>query len=178
MTTALIIIDMQADMQARLDRGQDRVNGDADAKITRLAAGFRAAGLPVIHVRHADADPSSPFHPDQPGHQPMACDVAAPGETVFVKTTSSAFASTGLSDHLRAPGIDHLYVCGAVAGFCVTSTVRAASDLGFRVTVVKDAVLGFDLPGLSAADIFTVSMGLLAADFAQMSDVETVLVAL
>ena len=175
MTTALIIIDMQADMQARLDRGQDHVNGDAPAKITRLAAGFRAANLPVIHVRHADADPSSPFHPDQPGHQPMPCDLAFPNEAVFVKTTSSAFASTGLADHLRASGIDHIFVCGAVAGFCVTSSVRSAADLGFRVTVVQDAVLGFDLPGLSAAEIFNVSMGLLAADFAQMSDVDAVL---
>ncbi len=47
---------------------------------------------------------------------------------------------------MRERGITHLVVVGAVAGFCVNSTVRAASDLGFAVTVVTDAVIGFDLP--------------------------------
>ena len=178
MTTALLIIDMQADMQARLDAGRDHVNGDAATKIARLAKGFRAAGLPVVHVRHADADPASSFHPDQPGHAPMPCAEAEAGEMVFVKSTSSAFASTGLERHLRDTGVDRLFVCGAVAGFCVTSTVRSAADLGFDVTVVKDAVLGFGLPDVSAADIFTVSMALLAADFATMTDTDAVLVSL
>ena len=170
MTSALLIIDMQADMQARLNAGRDHVNGDADAVITRLAGLARSAGIAVIHVRHRENDPDSPFHPQAAGYQPMPCDVEQPGEVVFVKIRSSAFATTGLEAHLRRHGIDHLIVAGAVAGFCVNSTVRAASDLGFRVSVVRDAVLGFDLPSadLSAQAIFDVTMGLLAADFAEV----------
>lgn len=71
----------------------------------------------------------------------------------------------------------HLYVVGAVAGFCVNSTVRSASDLGYRISVIGDAVIGFDLPsaGLDAQTIFDVTMGLLAADFAEVTDSAAVL---
>ena len=57
----------------------------------------------------------------------MACARERPGETVLVKTTSSAFPSTSLETHLRERGIARLFVVGAVAGFCVNSTVRSAS---------------------------------------------------
>jgi len=61
-------------------------------------------------------------------------------------------------------------VTGAVAGFCVNSTVRAGADLGFSMVVVRDAVIGFDLPaaGLSARLIFDVTMAHLEADFARV----------
>ncbi|WP_201780565.1 isochorismatase family protein [Sphingomonas sp. Leaf257] len=131
----------------------------------------------MIHIRHAAADPASPLHPDAPGYPPMACAVERPGEAVFVKRSSSAFATSELEAHLRSQGIMHIHVVGAVAGFCVNSTVRAAADLGFGVTVVRDGVIGFDLPsaGLEAGVIFDVTMGLLAADFAEVVGSEAVL---
>lgn len=169
---ALLIIDMQMDMQHRLDEGRDHVNGDAAAKITALADAFRKDGLPIIHVRHSEDDPQSGFHPDAPGFAPMPCAEARNGEPVFVKHTSSAFASTGLEAYLREHGIEYLVVTGAVAGFCINSTVRAGADLGFGMMVVRDAVLGFDLPfaGLSAQTIFDVTMAHLEADFARMAN--------
>ena len=177
MNTALLIIDMQADMQDRLDSGRDHVNGNTGAVIARLAEQARAANIPVIHIRHSENDPVSPFYPTAPGFQPMPSVEERAGEAVFVKTSSSAFATTGLESHLRSHAITRLVVTGAVAGFCVTSTVRAASDLGFHVTLVRDAVLGFDLPSanLSAQQIFDVSMALLAADFAELVESPTAL---
>lgn len=102
----------------------------------------------------------------------MACGEALDGEAVFIKRTSSAFASTDLEAHLRKEGIGELVVTGAVAGFCVNSMVRAGADLGFAMTVVRDAVVGFDLPdaGLSARVIFDVTMAHLEADFARIID--------
>ncbi|HJO66289.1 MAG TPA: isochorismatase family protein [Sphingomonas sanguinis] len=175
--TALLIIDMQMTMQHRIEAGRPRFNAGAPAAIDSLATAFRDASRPVIHVRHAEADPASPMHPQAPSYAPMACARNLPGEAVFMKTSSSAFTSTGLETHLRERGITHLVVVGAVAGFCVNSTVRAASDLGFAVTVVTDAVIGFDLPsaGLDAQVIFDVTMGLLAADFATLCDSESVI---
>lgn len=174
MTTALVIIDMQAEMQLRLEAGRDCTNPDAGDAIAKLAAAFRAAEQPVVHVRHRDENPQSPFHPDSPGYPPMACAMDAAGEAVFVKNTSSAFASTSLEAHLRSSGITRLAVCGAVTGYCVTSTVRAASDLGFEVAVIEDAILGFDLHdhGLSAQIVTQVSLALLE-DFATRSDLAT-----
>lgn len=178
--TALLIIDMQMGMQARLDEGRGVVNPDADAVIARLAAACRAAGVPVIHVRHHDRHPDSPFRAGLPGAAPMPCDIEAPGEAVFCKSTSSAFASTDLAAHLQGLGITRVIVTGAVLGFCVTSAVRWAADLGFAVVLPRDAVLGFDLPhaGLSAEEIARVTFGLLGADFAELTDSETLISAL
>lgn len=168
MKTALVIIDMQMMMQDRIAAGREHVNPGAPGKIAALASAFRREGRPVIHIRHRDDAPSSPLHPDAPGYQPMPCAQALDNEPVFVKTTSSGFASTDLESYLRQEGITDLVVTGAVAGFCVNSTVRSGADLGFAMSVVRDAVLGFDLPSanLSAQVIFDVTMALLDADFA------------
>lgn len=175
MDRALVIIDMQQEMQSRIDAGRPHVHGDAPTRVAALAAAFRMAGQGVVHVRHAEADPASPLHPDASGYPPMPCAIEVAGEPLFVKRSSSAFATTGLADHLRAMGSPKLHVVGAVAGFCVNSTVRAAADLGFQVAVVADAVLGFDLPDQNAQTIFDVTMALLAADFAEITDSEAVI---
>ncbi len=177
---ALVIIDMQMDMQHRIEAGLDCVNREAPERITALAGAFRAKGLPVVHVRHREDVPGSPMHPDAPGFAPMGCDAAVQGEPVFVKTTSSAFASTDLAAQLSDAGISDLIVTGAVAGFCVNSTVRSGADLGFQMTVVRDAVLGFGMPNanLSAQIIFDVTMAHLEMDFARMTDTAGVLATL
>lgn len=169
---ALVIIDMQMEMQHRIERGQNSVNADASIRIAALADTFRKRGSPVIHIRHCDDNPKSPLHVNAVGYPPMACAEASEGEAVFVKQTSSAFASTDLAAHLEDKGITNLVVTGAVAGFCVNSTVRHGADLGFAMTVVRDAVVGFDLPaaGLTAQVIFDVTMAHLEADFARIVD--------
>lgn len=174
---ALVIIDMQMEMQHRIEAGRDCVNADAPARIAALTEAFRERGLPVIHIRHRDDDPNSPLHADAGGYPPMSCAEAIEGEAVFVKQTSSAFASTNLAAHFQDKGITDLFVTGAVAGFCVNSTVRNGADLGFDVTVVRDAVVGFDLPaeGMTARVIFDVTMAHLEADFARLTDAAAVI---
>ena len=171
--TALLVIDMQMGMADRIASGRDRVNPDAEARVAALLALFRDRRLPVIHVLHDDPDPASPFRKDTPGGAPMPCAVPAPGETVFWKHGSSAFAGTGLEAHLRAQGTGTLVLVGAVAAFCVTSTTRWPSDLGFRVILPGDALLGFDIPAhdggrIPAADVLRVTLSLLGADFARL----------
>ena len=170
--SALVIIDMQMDMQHRIEAGRDHVNPETPARIAELAAAFRRNNLPVLHIRHADENPASPLHPEAPGHRAMPCAESLENEPVFVKRTSSGFTSTGLADYLRENSINDLVVTGAVAGFCVNSTVRAGSDLGFTMTIVRDAVLGFDMPSahLSARTIFDVTMAHLESDFAKVVD--------
>lgn len=172
MLKALIIIDMQMEMQHRIEAGRDCVNADAPTHIALLAGAFRQRGLPVVHIRHRDDNPKSPLHAGAAGYPPMPCTEAVEGEAVFVKQTSSAFTSTDLAAHLKDKGITDLVVVGAVAGFCVNSTVRNGADLGFRMTVVRDAVIGFDLlaAGQSAQVIFDVTMAHLEADFARLVD--------
>lgn len=174
---ALAIVDMQMGMQIRIDEGRDCVNPEAPERVASIVEMFRQKSLPVIHIRHSDMDRDSLFHADSAGYPPLPCAEALDSEPIFLKHTSSAFASTDLASFLRENGITELFVTGAVAGFCINSTIRAGADLGFDMTVIEDAVIGFDLPsaGLSAQVIFDVTMAHLAADFARITDTASVL---
>lgn len=163
-------------MADRIRSGRQTATADAPDRIAALLADARGRGTPVIHVLHDDPHPDSPFRKGEPGAKPMPCAVPQPSETVFWKHGSSAFHGTGLDAHLKAQGVTELVVAGAVAAFCVTSTVRQASDLGYKVLLPQDALLGFDLPAhdggrIDAGTVFRVTLSLLGADFATLTSV-------
>jgi nicotinamidase-related amidase len=167
---------MQEGMADRIRDGRVPVVAEAPERIATLLADARANGVPVIHVHHDDPSPDSPFRKGQPGGAPMACATPRPDETILWKHGSSAFHGTGLDPHLRGLGVTELVVAGAVAAFCVTSTVRMASDLGYRVLLPQDALLGFDLPAhdggrIDAATVQRVTLSILGADFARLTTV-------
>lgn len=173
MTTALVVIDMQEGMAERTRAGRPRANPDAEAHTAALLALFRARGLPVVHVHHDDPDPASPFRRGLPSAEPMDCARPLPGEAVFIKAGSSAFHGTGLAEWLRQNGIGRIVLTGAVAAFCVTSSARWASDLGFEVILPGDALIGFDTPAhdggrIDADTVLRVTLSLLGADFATL----------
>jgi nicotinamidase-related amidase len=173
---AVLVIDMQEGMADRIRAGRVPVNPDVSARIAAVLADARRRGVAVIHVHHDDPDPASPFRKGLPSGAPMACAAPLPGEVVLWKQHSSAFAGTGLDAHLKAQGVTELVVAGAVAAFCVTSTVRMASDLGYKVLLPQDALLGFDLPAhdggrIDAATVHRVTLSILGADFATLTTV-------
>ncbi|MFV0384572.1 hypothetical protein [Paracoccus sp. (in: a-proteobacteria)] len=59
----------------------------------------------------------------------------------------------------------------------MNSTVRNGADPGFDMTVVRDAVVGVDLPaaGQTAKVIFDVTMAHLEADFARLVNASVVM---
>lgn len=176
MSRAVLVIDMQEGMADRIRAGRAPVIPDAPDHIAALLADARRRGVPVIHVHHDDPHPDSPFRKGLPGAEPMPCATPVQGETVLWKHGSSALAGTELDAHLKDRGITELVVAGAVAAFCVTSTVRSASDLGYRVLLPQDALLGFDLPAhdggrIDAATVHRVTLSVLGADFATLTTV-------
>jgi nicotinamidase-related amidase len=56
---------------------------------------------------------------------------------------SSGFANTDLDLQLKRHGIQRLIVAGLVAHTCVESTVRCSVELGYDVTLVKDATADY-----------------------------------
>ena len=56
---------------------------------------------------------------------------------------SSGFANTDLDLQLKKHGIHQLIVIGLIAHTCVESTVRFAAELGYEVTLVKDATADY-----------------------------------
>ena len=64
----------------------------------------------------------------------------APGDiTILEHWCSSAFANTDLDLQLKKHGIHQLIVTGLLANTCVEATVRFAVELGYEVTMVRDA---------------------------------------
>ena len=122
-----------------------RSHPGAEAGIAQLLAAFREAGRPVVHIRHDAADPHSPFHPREPGHafKPEAGPLE--GEQVLGKSGHSAFSGTGLESLLRGLGVDRLVVAGFSAADAVSATVMAAADLGFKVLLMEDAIVAFEV---------------------------------
>ena len=53
---------------------------------------------------------------------------------------SSGFANTDLDLQLKKHGVHPLIVIGLRANTCIDSTVRYAAELGYEVTLVKDAI--------------------------------------
>ena len=64
---------------------------------------------------------------------------------------SSGFANTDLDLLLKQHGIQQLIVIGLIAHTCVDATVRSAVDLGYQVTVVKDATASYSDEHMRAA---------------------------
>jgi nicotinamidase-related amidase len=64
---------------------------------------------------------------------------------------SSGFANTDLDFQLTRHGIHQLIVIGLIAHTCVEATVRFAAELGYEVTVVKDATADYSDEEMHAA---------------------------
>ncbi|MDR3485661.1 MAG: cysteine hydrolase [Bradyrhizobium sp.] len=64
---------------------------------------------------------------------------------------SSGFANTDLDLQLKKHGIQRLIVMGLIAHTCLEATVRFAAELGYEVTVIRDATADFSDREMHAA---------------------------
>lgn len=129
-----------------------------------LLAAARAAGARVVHVAHRGA-PGGPFDRAAARGGFIAGLEPLPEEAVVEKTRANGFAGTDLADRLGVPG--PLVVAGFMTHNCVSSTVRAACDLGFAVAVAGDACATRDLPApdggvVTAAELHRATLAALA----------------
>lgn len=149
----LILIDMQNEYVA----GPIAVSG-VDSAVDRAAvllAAAREAGSPVVHVAHA-GKAGSLFDRSAERGAFVAALEPQPGETIIEKGLPNAFAGTNLQDVLAGAARENLIVAGFMTHMCVSSTARAALDLGYRVTIGAPACATRDLPdgrgGIVAAE--------------------------
>lgn len=117
----------------------------AVAELTRLIQAARAAGAPVVHVRH-QGRAGGVFDLDAPGGQYIPGLEALAGEAVVNKGLPNGFANTNLKDVLTATGRKEIIVGGFATHMCISATVRSAVDNGFRVGLVANACATRDLP--------------------------------
>lgn len=178
----LVLVDLQKDY---FPGGRWELEGieAAAANAARLLAGFRAAGEPVVHVRHETLRELAPFFAKGSEGAEIA-PVVAPrgGEAVIVKNHPNSFRSTSLDEVLRALLAREIVIAGAMSHMCIDATVRAAADLGWPVTVAHDAcatrALIFEGREVPAAEVHAAFMAALAFGYAKVVPTEVALAAL
>jgi nicotinamidase-related amidase len=144
--------------------------GPALAEGARLLAAARAAGRPVIHVQHRGKGDGL-FGPDGPFFA-IAPEVApCEGEPVVEKVVPNALADGVLDTRLKELGVRNLILAGFMTHLCVSTTARAALDLGYGCTVLGPACATRDLPDgrggvVPAEELHRVELAALADRFA------------
>lgn len=134
---------------------QDEITASYDTaalvpRVKGVIAAARKASIPVIFVvvgfrpGHPEISPANRGFSalKQSGRlvnpRVLAVLEPLPEEPVTVKKRVSAFAGSDLEVLLRGCGAKHLILCGISTSGVVLSTVRAAADMDFELTIVAD----------------------------------------
>ncbi|MGP9572919.1 MULTISPECIES: cysteine hydrolase family protein [unclassified Halomonas] len=142
---AIIVVDIQNEY---FPGGKLPLEGieKAAANAAKVVEHARSAKDLVIYVQHESADPEIPFF--TPGTPEVAIhSVVAPleQETVVVKNFPNSFRETGLKALLDEQSIEEVVIIGAMSHMCIDATSRAASDFGYKTTIIHDACATLDL---------------------------------
>ncbi len=143
-------------------------------EVLHLVAKARHANAPIIHVIHQGGS-GSLFDLDGPGGQIAPQAAPTEGERIVKKRLPNGFANTDLNEVLQASGRGDIIVAGFMTHMCVSSTIRAGIDLGYRSTLVAGGAATRDLPlpsggVIDAAHLHQASVAALADRFAIVVD--------
>ena len=167
-TLGLVVIDMQRDFVEPGGFGETLGNdvsrlGAIVPTVARLLAGFRSAGLPVIHTREchrpdlsdlpdAKRDRGAPslrigdpgpmgriLVAGEPGAEIIPVLAPLQGELVLDKPGKGAFCRTNFEKLLTESGLRQLVFAGVTTEVCVQTTMREANDRGYDCLLAQDA---------------------------------------
>jgi nicotinamidase-related amidase len=173
--TALLVVDPYNDFISEGGKIWDRIRAVAEANdcvphMLQVLNAARQAKLHVFYVPHrryrrGDYETWKYIAPIQKaawmrksfeygtwGGEFRAEFEPKPGEIVVAEHwCSSGFANTDLDLQLKKHGIHKLIVIGLIAHTCIEATVRFAAELGYEVTVVRDATADYSEKEMHAA---------------------------
>jgi nicotinamidase-related amidase len=173
--TALLIVDPYNDFMSKGGKLYERTKETADAvgfydNMRKLIPAVRAAHIQVFIIPHhrwregaykgwKHINPSQirsneeqafaagtwggEFHPE---FGPREGDVI-----VLEHWAQSGFANTDLDSQLNQRGIQKIILVGMIANTCIEATARLGMELGYHVTLIKDATAAFSHEGMHAA---------------------------
>jgi len=173
--TALLVIDPYNDFISEGGKVWDRLKGVAEANkcvphMMQVLDAARKAGLRIfyaLHRRYRPGDYESwkyiapiqraawsrkTFEYGSWGGEIRSEFAPQPGDIVALEHwCSSGFANTDLDLQLKKLGIHQLIVMGLIAHTCVEASVRYAAELGYEITMVKDATASYSDKEMHAA---------------------------
>lgn len=141
---ALLVLDLQEGYvgTARRQPVTQAPGGGYFGTVNHLIAAFVAAGDEVAYVRQVFAsDLVVRLHGGRrAGRVIVDRRVALVNDHDFEKNRTDAFSSAGLERMLVDRQVDHVFLVGVDAAYCVHYTALGALNRGYRVSVVVDAV--------------------------------------
>jgi len=173
--TALLVVDPYNDFISEGGKVWDRIKSVAEAnncvpRMLQVLNAARKAKLRVFYALHRRYRPGDyetwkyiapiqkaallrkPFEYGTWGGEIRPEFEPKPGDIVAAEHwCSSGFANTDLDLQLKKHGIHQLIVIGLIAHTCIEATVRYAAELGYEVTVVKDATADYSDAEMHAA---------------------------
>ena len=173
--TALLLVDPYNDFISEGGKIWDRIKGVAEANncvpnMLRILETARKARLHVFYAMHRRYRPgdyetwkyiapiqkrgwsSKAFEFGTWGGEIRSEFQPKAGEIVAAEHwCSSGFANTDLDLQLKKHGIHKLIVVGLIAHTCIEATVRYAAELGYDVTIARDATADYSDREMHAA---------------------------
>ncbi|GIO88673.1 isochorismatase [Paenibacillus faecis] len=146
--TALLVIDSQVGIIEGPTDGPVYNKEEVLKVMVQVIEKARALGLPVIYVQ--DLGVGEKGSEQQNIHPAIA---PLPGDPVVQKIATNSFLQTNLQETLDTYGIGHIVIIGAKTQYCIDTACRAATALGYDVTLVADAHSTTDSKVLSAAQM-------------------------
>jgi len=176
-STALLIVDPYNDFMSEGGKLYAITKPQADSvnfyeNMRQLIPAVRAAGIKVFIVPHHRTRPTdfagwAAVNPTQKETFSKKCfeDGAwggafhpefgpQPGDVIALEHwAQNGFANTDLDAQLKQHGIKKLIFVGFIANSCVESSARMGMELGYHVTLIKDATGAFNPEGMVAARV-------------------------
>jgi nicotinamidase-related amidase len=147
--SALLVIDAQIGLVALMPT---EIQRSVLPRIETLLAKARSSGTPVIYIQH-DGATGHPLETNTKGWEIHPLLKPADDDPVIRKRESDSFFETTLQQELEKRGVTHIIIAGGMTEYCVDTSCRRATSLGYDVTLASDAHLTRDNGVLTAANI-------------------------
>lgn len=148
----VVFIDFQNEyVDGKMPLGQAGAKATANARLILDKA--RNDNIPVFHIAHHGADNDNVFDPLSSKVDIVTSLQPIDNEKTIVKTHPNAFYDTPLQELIKSTGKQQIIFTGFMSHMCVSSSVRAAFDLGFENFVCHDACATRDLPDVKGNTI-------------------------
>lgn len=173
--SGLLLVDPYNDFLSEGGKLYGHAKSVADAvgtliHLREVVAAARAAGIRVFYVPHHRAEPTDFSGWDHPspyqlgGHEAQVFAagswggewhpdfVPEPGDVMIKEHWgSSGFANTDLDVQLKQRGVRKIVLVGMLANTCLETTAKFGVELGYHVTLVRDATAAFSPEAMHAA---------------------------
>ena len=174
-STAILLVDPYNDFLSKGGKLWERTKDIAEKvnlldNLRNVIADARKANVKIYFVPHHRWSPGDYIH----WKHATPYQLASNGRKTFEKHTwggtfhddfqvqrndiliaehwgSSGFANTDLDHQLKQYGIEQIICIGLLANTCIEATARFGMELGYHVTLVKDATAAFSEEAMHAA---------------------------